>query len=92
MNFQSTILSRFDLIFVLKDVHDRSRDEKIARHVLQVHMHKNMADAETLDIDLAKMKGYINFCKRYTLLKNCKCAPANFRASASQSLLAALEP
>lgn len=64
IDFQSTILSRFDLIFIVKDVHDRSRDEKIARHVLQVHMNKDLASEESLDIDLTKMKRYISFCKR----------------------------
>merc|ERR1719230_1182748 len=37
IDFQSTILSRFDMIFLVKDVRDPERDRMIARHVLELH-------------------------------------------------------
>ncbi|CAN8077107.1 unnamed protein product [Agarophyton chilense] len=37
IEFQSTILSRFDLIFIVRDVRDDVRDKKIAEHVLTLH-------------------------------------------------------
>lgn len=37
IEFQSTILSRFDLIFIVRDVRDDVRDRKIAEHVLSLH-------------------------------------------------------
>ncbi|EAX91422.1 MCM2/3/5 family protein [Trichomonas vaginalis G3] len=37
VDFQTTILSRFDLIFVLRDVKDEARDRNIAEHVLKIH-------------------------------------------------------
>lgn len=37
IEFQSTILSRFDLIFIVKDVRDDVRDRTIAEHVLSLH-------------------------------------------------------
>ena len=37
IDMPSTLLSRFDLIFTLTDVPDRSTDEDIARHILQSH-------------------------------------------------------
>lgn len=37
IELQSTILSRFDLIFIVKDTRTREMDEAIARHVLAVH-------------------------------------------------------
>ncbi|GJP32125.1 hypothetical protein CLOM_g16657, partial [Closterium sp. NIES-68] len=37
IDLQSTILSRFDLIFVVKDTRDFNRDLQIARHVVNVH-------------------------------------------------------
>jgi DNA replication licensing factor MCM5 len=37
IEFQSTILSRFDLIFIVRDVRDDARDRKIAEHVLSLH-------------------------------------------------------
>lgn len=37
IEFQSTILSRFDLIFIVRDVRDDKRDKTIAEHVLRLH-------------------------------------------------------
>ncbi|RMZ83900.1 hypothetical protein DV737_g1457, partial [Chaetothyriales sp. CBS 132003] len=34
IDFQTTILSRFDMIFIVRDDHDRARDERIAKHVI----------------------------------------------------------
>merc|ERR1719191_2180885 len=37
VDFQSTILSRFDMIFLVRDVRDEDRDLMIAKHVLDLH-------------------------------------------------------
>jgi DNA replicative helicase MCM subunit Mcm2 (Cdc46/Mcm family) len=37
IELQSTILSRFDLIFIVKDDRSEARDKQIAAHVLEVH-------------------------------------------------------
>ena len=37
MSFGTTILSRFDAIFLLKDVIDNEADNAMAKHVLRVH-------------------------------------------------------
>ena len=37
IDLQTTILSRFDLIFIVKDERSMDRDKMIARHVLEVH-------------------------------------------------------
>lgn len=37
IEFQSTILSRFDLIFIVRDVRNDERDKMIADHVLRLH-------------------------------------------------------
>ena len=37
IDFQSTILSRFDMIFIVKDEHNEGRDISIAQHVMNVH-------------------------------------------------------
>ncbi|KAI8070893.1 MCM2/3/5 family-domain-containing protein [Gongronella butleri] len=68
IDFQTTILSRFDMIFIVKDEHNESRDVTIAKHVLNVHMNRQNQDTAMGDIDLEKMKAYINYCKS-------KCAP-----------------
>ena len=39
INLPVTILSRFDLIFVLRDVPDEETDAKMSRHILELHRH-----------------------------------------------------
>ncbi|KAH9982684.1 MCM2/3/5 family-domain-containing protein [Lactifluus volemus] len=73
IDFQTTILSRFDMIFIVKDVHDEQRDRTIAKHVMNIHMNRpnsNLAEnGEVIgEIDIDKMKRYISYCKS-------KCAP-----------------
>lgn len=43
IEFQSTILSRFDLIFIVRDVRDDKRDRIIAEHVLGLHQRGSAA-------------------------------------------------
>lgn len=43
IEFQSTILSRFDLIFIVRDVRDDKRDRTIAEHVLGLHQRGSAA-------------------------------------------------
>jgi replicative DNA helicase Mcm len=44
-------LTRFDLIFVLRDVPDRARDEELAKHVLGIHRRRGFATQPPLDFD-----------------------------------------
>ena len=37
IDFQTTILSRFDCIFLVKDVHDVKRDEQMVSHIVNRH-------------------------------------------------------
>jgi DNA replication licensing factor MCM5 len=62
IDFQSTILSRFDLIFVIRDEHDPTRDASIARHVVGVHMNTPQVNVEG-DLDIQKMRSYITYCR-----------------------------
>ncbi|EPQ60991.1 MCM-domain-containing protein [Gloeophyllum trabeum ATCC 11539] len=73
IDFQTTILSRFDMIFIVKDEHNEQRDRMIAKHVMNIHMNRpNQAADENGEavgeIDIDKMKRYIAYCK-------AKCAP-----------------
>jgi DNA replicative helicase MCM subunit Mcm2 (Cdc46/Mcm family) len=38
IDLMSTILSRFDLIFIVRDIRDEERDRAIAKHVMSVHI------------------------------------------------------
>lgn len=45
IDFLPTILSRFDLIFIVRDIRDEERDRNIARHVLGVHINASRMSA-----------------------------------------------
>ncbi|KIM85493.1 hypothetical protein PILCRDRAFT_817522 [Piloderma croceum F 1598] len=73
IDFQTTILSRFDMIFIVKDEHNETRDKMIAKHVMNIHMNRPNQNADENgeavgEIDIDKMKRYIAYCKS-------KCAP-----------------
>lgn len=64
IDFQTTILSRFDMIFIVRDDHDRNRDETIAKHVMSIHMgNQGVEEQAESEISVEKMKRYISFCK-----------------------------
>ena len=70
IDFQTTILSRFDMIFIVKDEHDRGKDERIARHVMGIHMGNGVGRGNEereaqAEISVEKMRRYIAYCKRY---------------------------
>lgn len=71
VDFMPTILSRFDMIFVVKDHHNEERDITLAKHVLQVHLNAKRPANETPngnDIDINLLKKYIAYCRS-------KCGP-----------------
>ncbi|MBE7180062.1 MAG: hypothetical protein INR71_02445, partial [Terriglobus roseus] len=65
----------FDMIFIVKDEHDRGRDERIAKHVMGIHMDGAGADDAhaAADISVEKMKRYISYCKQS--VPPCTLAP-----------------
>ena len=64
IDFQTTILSRFDMIFIVRDEHEKGRDERIARHVMGIHMGgRGLEEQVEAEIPLEKMKRYISYCK-----------------------------
>ncbi|KAF8202944.1 MCM-domain-containing protein [Pholiota molesta] len=73
IDFQTTILSRFDMIFIVRDEHNEARDKMIAKHVMNIHMNRPNVNGDedgnaVGEIPLEKMKAYIAYCKN-------KCAP-----------------
>lgn len=64
IDFQTTILSRFDMIFIVRDEHEKGRDERIARHVMGIQMGgRGMEEQAEAEISVEKMKRYISYCK-----------------------------
>ncbi|KAI9744168.1 MAG: minichromosome maintenance protein 5 [Claussenomyces sp. TS43310] len=69
IDFQTTILSRFDMIFIVRDEHERGRDERIAHHVMAIQMGgRGIEEQAEAEIPIEKMKRYISYCKS-------RCAP-----------------
>ncbi|OAR04466.1 hypothetical protein LLEC1_04421 [Akanthomyces lecanii] len=69
IDFQTTILSRFDMIFIVKDDHSREKDINIAKHVMGIHMdNRGIEEVAESEIPVDKMRRYISYCRS-------RCAP-----------------
>ncbi|CAJ2507382.1 Uu.00g085680.m01.CDS01 [Anthostomella pinea] len=69
IDFQTTILSRFDMIFIVKDEHTREKDERIAKHVMGIHMGgRGLEEQVEGEVPVEKMRRYLSYCKS-------RCAP-----------------
>ncbi|KAL6925019.1 hypothetical protein ACHAPO_001972 [Fusarium lateritium] len=79
IDFQTTILSRFDMIYIVKDEHSREKDETMAKHVLGIQMNgRGAEDMTESEIAIDKMRRYITYCKT-------RCAP-RLSAEAAEKL------
>ena len=56
-----TILSRFDLIFVLRDVPSKDSDAKMTRHILEIHRRGRSPVEASVDAEL--LRKYVSFAK-----------------------------
>jgi hypothetical protein len=60
IDFQTTILSRFDLIFIVRDIQDEKRDQELAKHIINVHRKQDAFRSEQKDagslIDIERLK------------------------------------
>lgn len=73
IELQTTILSRFDLIFIVKDQRTRERDAQIATHVLNIHRQGGRAPVNPLlgtpetaaDSDEHFLKRYLQFARSH---------------------------
>lgn len=68
IEFASTILSRFDLIFIIKDEHEVNRDSKLAKFVMNVHLRAAETTAAEGEISADQLKRYIQYTRS-------KCGP-----------------
>ena len=62
MNLPVTILSRFDLIFVLRDLPESEKDTRMAEHILRLHMAAGTPVSAPIGADL--LRKYISYSKR----------------------------
>ncbi|KAF1743099.1 hypothetical protein MXB_3414 [Myxobolus squamalis] len=65
IKFMPTILSRFDMIFIVKDEHTEDKDMRMARHVLKVHMQSETSKIEEEgELSISFLKKYIDYCRK----------------------------
>uniref|UniRef100_A0A0E0CSL0 DNA replication licensing factor MCM5 n=1 Tax=Oryza meridionalis TaxID=40149 RepID=A0A0E0CSL0_9ORYZ len=65
IDLQTTILSRFDLIFIVKDVRMYDQDKRIASHIIKVHASGAAASSKNTDASEGEnwLKRYIEYCR-----------------------------
>ena len=63
IDFHSDILSRFDCIFIVRDIRDEERDSKIANHIVSLHSGAAYYDVEKVEIDLELLKNTSHMLK-----------------------------
>ncbi|XP_053577356.1 DNA replication licensing factor MCM5 [Bombina bombina] len=79
IDFMPTILSRFDMIFIVKDEHNEQRDMTLAKHVMNVHLSaRTQTQAVEGEVELNTLKKYIAYCR-------VKCGP-RLSAEAAEKL------
>lgn len=57
------LLTRFDLIFIIRDVASVQRDERIARHILARHTNQGFSNRNVIDPDM--LTKYFAYAKRF---------------------------
>ncbi|MEM3004005.1 MAG: minichromosome maintenance protein MCM [Candidatus Bathyarchaeia archaeon] len=62
INLPVTILSRFDLIFVMRDVPERETDSRMSEHILSLHRLRTAPEVAPLPPDL--LRKYISYAKK----------------------------
>lgn len=62
VNLPIPLLTRFDLIFVVRDIPTKEKDEKIARHIIELHTPQGTDQRAVIDVDL--LTKYLAYAKR----------------------------
>lgn len=71
IDLMTTILSRFDCIFIVRDVRNVERDISIAKHVMGVHINSSIQEVSSSsngEISPTVLKKFIAYCRE-------RCAP-----------------
>jgi len=71
-NLPPTILSRFDLIFVLKDIPDEDTDKRLADHMLNYHRGSLSTSSDI--IGQSMLRKYMSYCRKLRPKLTQECA------------------
>ncbi|XP_006567932.1 DNA replication licensing factor Mcm5 isoform X2 [Apis mellifera] len=65
IDFMPTILSRFDMIFIVKDEHELNKDVTLAKHVMNIHCNATQVTEQSAEgeLPLHILKKYIHYCR-----------------------------
>ena len=63
IDLQTTILSRFDCIFIVRDVRDMEHDKRMARHIVGLHTGNNETQEESAIFNLKELRNYVLYSK-----------------------------
>merc|ERR1719203_847138 len=63
MDFEATILSRFDMMFLVRDVRDPDRDFNLAVHLASLHKGEVQQESEG-PLQVGKLRKYLSYCRR----------------------------
>lgn len=67
MDFETTILSRFDMMFLVKDVRDQDRDYNLCKHMVGLHSGETV-DHKDGPLTVLELRKYLSYCRN-------KCDP-----------------
>ncbi|MEK6966431.1 MAG: minichromosome maintenance protein MCM [Thermoproteota archaeon] len=62
VNLPIPLLTRFDLIFVVRDIPSKERDTKIAKHIINLHSPSGIETRSLIDVDI--LTKYLAYAKR----------------------------
>jgi len=62
MDFESTILSRFDMMFLVKDVRDPDRDYMLCKHMVGLHSGEIIETKEG-PMNVLELRKYLSYCR-----------------------------
>ncbi len=63
VNLPVPLLTRFDLIFVVRDIPSKERDTRIAKHILNLHRTSTTDTKSLIDVDI--LTKYLSYSKRF---------------------------
>eukprot|EP00735_Rhodelphis_limneticus_P015632 TRINITY_DN994_c0_g1::TRINITY_DN994_c0_g1_i1::g.15989::m.15989 TRINITY_DN994_c0_g1::TRINITY_DN994_c0_g1_i1::g.15989 ORF type:complete len:764 (+),score=182.15,sp/O80786/MCM5_ARATH/50.40/0.0,MCM/PF00493.18/2.5e-132,MCM_N/PF14551.1/1.8e-19,MCM_N/PF14551.1/2.9e+03,Mg_chelatase/PF01078.16/5.5e+02,Mg_chelatase/PF01078.16/8.7e-05,AAA_3/PF07726.6/0.0019,AAA_5/PF07728.9/5.1e+03,AAA_5/PF07728.9/0.032,Ribosomal_S14/PF00253.16/0.075,Methyltransf_18/PF12847.2/7.9e+02,Methyltransf_18/PF12847.2/2.6,Methyltran len=64
IDFQTTILSRFDLIFIVRDIRSVERDKMLAEFVINLHMRASEAQTSVESpLDPNTLRRFVTYCR-----------------------------
>jgi replicative DNA helicase Mcm len=63
VNLPVPLLTRFDLIFVVRDIPSKERDTRIAQHILNLHRTSGTDTKSLIDVDI--LTKYLSYSKRF---------------------------